>query len=73
MDEIERQGHTDDNFFECVDCTSLLVYLVQSRNLNEPANVVREQIIVDDPFRKLVPLIHGSAVNTDTPFAVLRI
>jgi hypothetical protein len=41
--------------------------------LNEPANVVREQIIVDDPFRKLVPLIHGSAVNTDTPFAVLRI
>jgi hypothetical protein len=73
VNETWDETLTDDDLFESFYRASLLVDLIKSRDLDEPTNIVREQIMIDNPFRELVPLIHRSTINTDTPFAVLRV
>ena len=49
----------------------MLVHVIEAWHLNEPADVVRVQLVVHDPFGKLVPLVSLPAVNADTPFTIL--
>lgn len=39
--------------------------------MDQPADIMREQLVVNDPSCKLIPLIDCSAVNRDTPFGHL--
>lgn len=58
----KRGERTVDDLFEVVDVAALLEDVVESGDLNEPSDVVGEELVVDDPFGKLVPLA-GVAVN----------
>ena len=51
---------------ERLDTTTLLEDVVQSRNLNQPSHIVREQFVLDDPLRELVPLRLAATVDTDS-------
>ena len=62
---------TYDNVFECFYGSVRLVNFVQTRNLDQPSHVVRIELVVDDPFRELIPFILGTAVYADPPFAIL--
>lgn len=42
---------TLDNILKSLDKPIGFVYIVQPGNLNQPPNIVWEQLIVDDPFR----------------------
>lgn len=46
--------------------------LVQSRDLNEPSQVVRKQFMLHDPFGELVPLVDVSSVDAQPPLDVLN-
>ena len=61
----EERLLTPDDFFEIFDSSTLLEDVVQSRNLNEPSNIVRKEFVLDDPFRKLVPFF-GITVSSQT-------
>ena len=61
----EERLLTPDDFFEIFDSSTLLEDVVQSRNLNEPSNIVRKEFVLDDPFRKLVPFF-GITVSGKT-------
>jgi hypothetical protein len=43
-----------------LDSARSLVHLVQSWYLNQPSNIVREQLVIDHPFGELVPLLQVS-------------
>ena len=45
-----------------------LVNIVKTRHLNEPANVGREELVVDNPGCELVPFLQGTAVDRNPPF-----
>ena len=45
---------------EIINLPSALVHFVQSRYLDEPSNIVRDELIMNDPFRELVPLFYVS-------------
>lgn len=49
----------------------MLVYVIKARYLNEPANVVREELVVDDPFRQFIPFVFVATVDADAPFTIL--
>lgn len=49
---------TADNILETVDQPLTLVNLIESRNLNQPSNIVRDEFIVDDPLCKIIPFMH---------------
>lgn len=65
------EGLTSDDVLKALDGAALFEEVVQSRNLDEPADVVREDLVVDDPFCELIPFIHVPTVDADAPFAVL--
>lgn len=48
---------TLDDLLEVVDATGLLENVVEPRDLNKPAHVVGEELILDDPLGKLVPFV----------------
>lgn len=52
---IERL-RTAHDLFKVLYPAALLEYVVESRDLDEPANVVAEELVLDDPLCKLVPL-----------------
>ena len=62
---------TADDVLERLYRTAGFVYIVQPRDLYEPPHVVREELVVYDPFGELVPFGGGAAVDGDAPFAVL--
>jgi len=55
--EVDREERllTPDDFFEIFHSSTLLENVIQSRDLNEPSNIVRKEFVLDNPFRKLVP------------------
>jgi hypothetical protein len=55
--EIEVIQLTLDNILKVLDQASTLEHLVQPWHLDEPADVVRDELVVDDPFRELVPFL----------------
>ena len=50
----------------------MLVHVIEARYLDQPADVVRVELVVDDPLRKLVPFVEFPAVDADPPFTILR-
>lgn len=48
---------TLDDLLEVVDSAGLLEDVVKAGNLDEPTHVVGEELIFDDPFGELVPLV----------------
>jgi hypothetical protein len=48
---------TLDDILEIFDQAPAPEHLVQPRNLDEPSDVVRDELVVDDPFRELVPFL----------------
>lgn len=53
-----KELRTADNILEAVDQPLPLVNFIQSRNLNQPSNIMGDELIVDDPFCKIIPFIH---------------
>jgi hypothetical protein len=43
-----------------LDGACSFVHLVQPWHLNQPSNIVREQLVIDHPFGELVPLLQVS-------------
>ncbi len=62
---------TADDDLERLDGPALAVDVVQPRDLDEPAHVMREQLVVHDPARELVPLVRRAPVDADAPFTIL--
>jgi hypothetical protein len=56
---------------EVVDSSISFVDVVKSRNLNEPANIVRVQLVLYNPFSELVPLSWRATIDANAPFTVL--
>jgi hypothetical protein len=48
---------TLDDIFEVVDQFTGLEDFVQPRNLNKPSDIVRNELVVDDPSGQFIPLI----------------
>ncbi|KAH3683267.1 hypothetical protein WICPIJ_005736 [Wickerhamomyces pijperi] len=54
------------NVLERVYLVGLLVDVVQSWNLNQPSDIVTDQVVVNDPRSKLVPFINRTTIDGDT-------
>jgi hypothetical protein len=54
-----------------LDQAASFEHLIQARHLDKPTDIVRDELVVDDPFRQLVPLVEVTAVNGQTPLRVL--
>lgn len=54
---------TPHDVFECIHLTCGFVDFVQPRDLNEPSDVVRQELVVDDPFSQLVPFVQVSRLS----------
>lgn len=65
LEEWLEEIHND--LLEIVHQSTRFVDIKQTRDLNKPADVVREQLVVDNPGCKFVPLVNGSAVNGNSP------
>ena len=63
---------TSYNILEGPDRTILLVHVIEARYLDQPADVVRVELVVDYPLRKLVPFVEFPAIDADPPFTILR-
>lgn len=57
-----------DDLLKVVHQASRLVDIEQSGDLDEPPDVVREQLVVDNPCCEFIPLVECSSVNRDSPF-----
>ncbi len=66
-----EQGRTDNDILKGLDRSIRLVHVIQSRDLDEPSDVVRVELIVDDPLCELVPFVRGPTVDAESPFTVL--
>jgi hypothetical protein len=53
---------------ECFHSFHRLIQGKQSRDLDEPPDVMREELVVHYPSRDLVPFVDIAAVDTDSPF-----
>jgi hypothetical protein len=53
---------------EVVHEASSLVHIEQTGYLDQPSYIGREQLIVNDPSRKLIPLFDISTVDGNAPF-----
>ena len=71
MPANEQIEPTSDDVFKVFHETILLKQVVKSRDLDQPADIVRKYLILDYPFCKFVPFIDVTTVNADPPFAVL--
>lgn len=56
------------NVLEILHGLQRLVQSVQSRDLYEPTHVMGKEFVVNNPSRKIVPLIDTATVDTDAPF-----
>jgi hypothetical protein len=54
-----KVGRTANDLLERLDTARLLEHVVETRDLDQPANIVGEELILDDPLRELVPLSGG--------------
>lgn len=63
----ERLKHILNNLLKAVHQARRLVHVKQSRDLNEPPDIWREQLVVDYPCSQLVPLIDISAIDGNPP------
>lgn len=70
---IVRGPLTLNNLCEVFHQAGLSIDVVETWDLNQPSNVMREEFIVDDPFGQLVPFCDAAAVDADAPFAVLQV
>lgn len=63
-----EQGLEDvlDHLLKVLDSLGGLVDVVQTGHLDQPADVGREQLVVNHPGGELVPLVLGTAVDRDT-------
>lgn len=68
---VSRQGlhsgmkelRTADNILKIVDQPLPLENLIKPWNLNQPPNIMRDELIVDDPFCKVVPFVDVTIVD----------
>lgn len=58
--ENSEEALTSNDVLEILDHTSSLVDIVETRDLDEPSDVVRDEFVVDDPFGELVPFVDVS-------------
>lgn len=63
---------TSDDILKSLYRSTLFVHVVESGYLDEPANIVRVQLVINDPFGQLVPFVERSAIYADSPFTVLH-
>jgi hypothetical protein len=63
-----EQGLEDvlDDLLKVLDRLGGLVDVVQTRDLDQPTDVRREQLVVDHPVGQLVPLVLGTTIDRDT-------
>jgi hypothetical protein len=64
-------GLTPEDVLEGLDAPCCLVYIIQPRNLDEPPDLVSDDLVVDHPLRELVPLVEAAAVDREPPLAEL--
>lgn len=60
-----RSGRTLNDLFEILDSPVRLINLIQSRDLNEPSDIMTEQSIIDDPRRQFIPLLSAASIDTN--------
>lgn len=70
--KILSSSRTVHDIFETPNHPRLLVYIIQPRYLNQPANIMGEELVGDDPLGELVPLLPRATVYADTPFTILH-
>ena len=63
---------TFDDVFKALHLTALTIHFVQSWDLNQPANIMGEKLIMNDPFGKVIPFRVRSPIDRDSPLAVLK-
>ena len=63
---------TAQKIFECVNRPICFIYFVDARHLNQPANVVRINLVIDDPFGQFIPFVGGTPIDANSPFNVLQ-
>lgn len=63
---------TPNNVLEVVDLLGALEHFIQPRYLDEPSQIVREQLVFHHPFRQFVPLVYVAAINAQPPFHILE-
>lgn len=71
IDQAINEELTAQKIFKCVDRPICLVYFVDSRHLNQPADVVRIKLVIDDPFGQFIPFVDGTSIDADSPFDIL--
>ena len=60
-----------DDLFKVLDQFVALVDVKETRNLDDPPDVVRIHVVVDGPLGQLVPLLRGTSVNRQSELKVL--
>lgn len=63
----ERLKHIDNHLLEVFHETGRLIHIEQTRHLNQPSDVRREELVVDDPSSKFVPFINIATVDGNPP------
>lgn len=58
-----KELRTADNILKIVDQPLPLENLIKPWNLNQPPNIMRDELIVDDPFCKVVPFVDVTIVD----------
>lgn len=64
----QRLEDIGNDLFIVLHHAACFVDIIETRHLNEPANIRREQLVVHHPSRKLVPFLKGTTVDRDSPF-----
>jgi hypothetical protein len=63
----QRLEEVNDDLLEIIHQATRFVHIEQPRDLDKPADVVREQLIIHDPRCELVPLIDSFTIDGNTP------
>lgn len=58
---LQIEKPTLDDIPETFDCPTCFEHFVQSGYLNKPSDIIRKELVVDYPFRKLIPFSSRSA------------
>ena len=67
----ERAKEVVENLLETVDQFVALVDVVESRDLDDPADVVGVHLVIDGPRGQLVPLVGLAPVDGEAQLGVL--
>ena len=70
--KLYKKIRTADDILKRPDRSISLVDFIQTRNLNEPPHIVREELVRNDPLGQIVPFTWGSSIDTYPPFDVLH-